>query len=122
MAGKKREESPDAGATMQIDAIADDLEDIEAPGGYLPDPGPSLPPPLPPKRVGKAVWVVGGLVVVLMIALGVGAGFVLFGGDDPAPVAPASPPPTESTEPEAPAAEPEVMQIDEVVFEAPADP
>lgn len=108
MAGKKREDIPDAGATMQLDAIVDDLEDIVPPGAY----GPSMPPPLPPKRVSPVMWLVGGLVVALMIALGVGAGFVLFGGEAEPVVQPA-----------APAAEPDpgVVQMEEVVFEAPAE-
>ncbi len=107
MAGKKREDIPDAGATMQLDAIVDDLDDIAAPGGY----GPSMPPPLPPKKVSPVVWVIGGLVVALMIALGVGAGFVLFGGEAEPVVQPA------------PAAEPGpgVVQMEEVVFEPAAE-
>lgn len=111
MAGKRREDIPDAGATMQIDALTDDLEEL---GPSVP----ALPPPLPPKKASTAMWVIGVLVVVLMMALGVGAGFVLF-GSEPAPVVQ---PAAEPREPEetAPAPADDVVQMEEVVFEAPA--
>ncbi|HEY8428882.1 MAG TPA: hypothetical protein VIL20_10925 [Sandaracinaceae bacterium] len=127
---RRREDIPDAGATMQIDAIADELLDLGPTQGDAP--GPPLPPPLPPKKVGKAVWIVGALVVLAMIALGIGAGYALFGGEPapppaaaarPTPSAP-SPPDVPTPTPGAPAAEepPPVLQLEEVVVEAPAEP
>lgn len=115
MAGNKRSR-PDPGATMQIDAIVDQLEDL---GDS--DFGPA-PPPLPPKRASKAMWIVGALVVLLMAGLGVGLGVYLFGGSEPAPAAVAAPPPPAAPEP-APAVDraepqPDVVQMDEVVFGA----
>ncbi len=110
---------------MQIDAIADDLEDLGPPSDFG-----AAPPPLPPKRVSKGVWIAGAVVVVLMVALGIGAGVVLLGGDEPAAATQGAA--TEpSAEPEAPAegpAEGNVVQMDEVVFgaeeeeTAPAEP
>lgn len=102
---------------MQIDAIVDQLEDL---GDS--DFGPA-PPPLPPKRASKAMWIVGALVVLLMAGLGVGLGVYLFGGSEPPPAAAAAhPAPAPAPEPE-PAAEratpePDVVQMDEVVFGA----
>jgi hypothetical protein len=120
MAGNKRSR-PDPGATMQIDAIVDQLEDL---GDS--DFGPA-PPPLPPKRASKAMWIVGALVVLLMAGLGVGLGVYLFGGSEPAPAAVAAPPAPALPAP-APAApepavdraepQPDVVQMDEVVFGA----
>jgi hypothetical protein len=128
MAGRKRQDIPDAGATMQIDAIADELEDYEAA-----DELGAAPPPLPPQRRSKAAWIVGGLVVLLAAGLGIAAGVVLLGGEDPPPTPTASPAPAPANPPAPPAAaasptpapaeaapappgEREVLQMDEIVF------
>lgn len=124
MAGKRRGEIRDAGATMQVDALVDELEDLGPPSNFGP-----APPPLPPKKASKLVWVVGALVVLLAAALGIGAGIYILGGETPPPVtqAPqeiarpaAAPPAAEPTAAEPAPAEPahDVVQMDEVVFGA----
>lgn len=103
---------PHAGETMQIDALVESMEEL----GNL-GPGASLPPPLPPKKASKAMWIVGALVVLLAAGLGIGAGWFLL--VDGAPSAAPSPTPA-PPEPAAAGApdEPEVMQLDEVVFDS----
>lgn len=98
MVGRRREPVRDPGATMQIDALVDDMEDVAPP--------PGTPPPLPPARErGSAlVWIAGALVIVLAIGLAVGVGWLLFSADEPEPL------PTPQ--------EPPVIQMDEFVFPA----
>jgi len=98
---------------MQIDAFVDGMEELGDLG-----PGAPLPPPLPPKKASKGMWIVGVLVVLLAAGLGIGAGWFLLAGQQPTaplPVPPAPRPVAEPVEPEAP---PEVMQLDEVVFDS----
>jgi len=92
---------------MQIDAI--DLQDLGELGI-----GGELPPPLPPKKTSKLTWIIGALVVLLAAGLGIGAGFFLFAGssEEPPAAAPSAPP--------APV-EPDVVQMDEIVFGAEAE-
>jgi hypothetical protein len=98
---------------MQIDAFVDGMEDLGDLG-----PGAPLPPPLPPKRASKAMWIVGVIVVLLAAGLGIGAGWFILAGET-APVAPAAvPAPAPAPPPAAPEAAPEVMQLDEVVFDS----
>jgi hypothetical protein len=110
--------TPTGAATMQIDALVDDMEEL--PGEEEPAFRGSGPPPLPPKRVNKAVWIVGIFVILLASGLGVGFGILVFGGAKRPPpavvrTAPAHPPPAPA---KAPAAEPpDVVQMDEVVFD-----
>jgi hypothetical protein len=125
---EQRKRPIDAGATMQIDAFVDELEDVGARG-------PSRPPPLPPKKPGKLAWVAGILVVLLMAGLGVGLGLTVFGVEDdggPGPVVVTNPRnDPQSLVPDAGAqtigtpppdnANPNVVQLDEVVFD-PAQP
>lgn len=73
---------PAGGATMQLDAIADDLEEFDAPDLAHQM---SAPPPLPPKKAGKGVWIAGALVVILATGLGLGVGlYVLNRSPEPA--------------------------------------
>src|SRR5688500_2959931 len=88
------EEQPrrvDPGATMQIDALVDDMEDVDDPNAF----GVSRPPPLPPKKPAKIMYVIGVLVVLLAAGLGVVAGLFFFGylGPTTAPETVAMPPP-----------------------------
>jgi hypothetical protein len=99
MARRKRQDIADASATMQIDAIADQLEDYEAQ-----DELGAAPPPLPPPRRSNAVWLVGGLVVLLAAGLGIAAG-VLFSGDSSTPTPPPAAVGRAAPEPSAPVAE-----------------
>ncbi len=129
--GKGRKGSTGGGATMQLDAIVDDLEEIDAPrlGGA------GLPPPLPPKKASRGVWIVGALVVVIATSLGLAVGFAFLTGSSEgeasAPAAPgpvgAAASPDSAAEPSiegaAPAedpeeeAEPNVVSLDEIVFD-----
>ncbi len=106
---------PHAGETMQIDAFVESMEELGDLG-----PGASLPPPLPPKKASRGMWIVGAIVVLLAAGLGIGAGwFLLAGQSPPAPAAmPASPAPAAPQPAEEPEAPPEVMQLDEVVFDS----
>lgn len=114
------------GMTMQLDAVVDSMEDV----AMAPDLGPRMsgPPPLPPQRISKGMWVVGVLIVLAMAGLGIGAGaYVLGGGGETATAAPPTPAPSAAragaeSGPEAPSAEGEeepsgVVQLDEFVFD-----
>jgi len=143
------EDAAERGATMQLDAIVDDLEEFETPGDLAH--ALSGPPPLPPKKASKAMWVVGGLVVLIASGAAVGIGLFLFGGSEPAapateasapaepepaageatpteapaPSAPSEAAPTEatgeSTDVEATGEEPAEIRMDECVFESGSD-
>ncbi|MCA9608817.1 MAG: hypothetical protein KC619_24605 [Myxococcales bacterium] len=119
MGRKRKPGTPDA--TMQLDAVADDFEVIDAPS--LDAMGPGAPPPLPPKKAGTSAWLVGGLVVVLAAAAAVGIGLVLRSMRTPAPTpaAAAEPPPAPQTPvaeaPEAPAEAPATVQMEAIVFD-----
>lgn len=123
-----RKSIPTGGATMQLDAIADDLEEVA-----VPDLGPSMPapPPLPPKKASTSVWIIGALVVLLATGLGLGVGLYVLNSSTPETPTAAAPP----AEPEAPvepeeAAEPEatddgthnVVSLDDVVFDGTEEP
>jgi hypothetical protein len=116
----RRTDKRDPGRTMQIDALVDELEDLGPPSDFGP-----APPPLPPKRAGKTMWIVGALVVLLMAGLGIGLGVFLFGAPEPsaatrapAPAPVPQPSPAEPSTPPAPAEPRDVVQMDEVVFGA----
>jgi len=112
--GKKRTSGPPVGGgeTMQLDAIADDFEEVD-----IPDLGVHAPPPLPPKSAGFGVWIAGGLVVLLAAGAAVGIGLYLKSTSvEPAPAAAASPP-AEPVEAEAPEEAPATrIQMDDIVF------
>lgn len=112
MARRKRQDIPDAGATMQIDSIADQLEDYEAA-----DQLGAAPPPLPPRRGSKAMWAVGGVVVLLAGGLGLTAGIYLLreGASEVPPSAPVVEPAT-AADPSPPSEGADVLQMDEFVF------
>lgn len=102
---------------MQIDAFVDGMEELGDLG-----PGASLPPPLPPKKASKGMWIVGVIVVLLAAGLGIGAGWFILAGET-APVAPAVvPAPAPAPASAEPEAAPEVMQLDEVVFDSDDEP
>lgn len=125
------------GMTMQLDAVVDSMEDV----AVAPDVGPvmSRPPPLPPPKISKGMWIVGVLIVLAMAGLGIGAGAYMLGsgGDTPtatAPSTPATPGPTagtpsegtpgEGTPSEGTPSEGEpsgVVQLDEIVFDDSAE-
>lgn len=114
---------------MQLDAIADDLEEVA-----VPDLGEGVsqgaPPPLPPKKAGASVWIIGALVVLLATGLGLGVGLYVLNTSTPetptAAAAPAEPEP-EAAEPEPEASEAEepatnVVSLDDVVFDGTEEP
>jgi hypothetical protein len=82
--------------TMQVDALVEELEDGAAvPNDALAQilasskaagPTPSLPPPLPPKKVGVGTIAAGVVIVVLAAGGGIFFGMKFVGGD-PAPAA-----------------------------------
>ena len=77
--GKRRENAPGGGATMQLDAVIDDLEEVPDVGGLADLPRGTAPPPLPRKKVGAGAWVAGIAVVALMAGLGLGFGWYVLG-------------------------------------------
>lgn len=77
--GKRRENPPGGGATMQLDAVIDDLEEVPDVGGLADLPRGTAPPPLPPKKAGAGAWVAGIAVVALMAGLGLGFGWYVLG-------------------------------------------
>ncbi|GAB5541268.1 MAG: hypothetical protein SangKO_010280 [Sandaracinaceae bacterium] len=77
--GKRRENAPGGGATMQLDAVIDDLEEVPDVGGLADLPRGTAPPPLPPKKAGAGAWVAGIAVVALMAGLGLGFGWYVLG-------------------------------------------
>lgn len=112
------------GATMQLDAVVDDMEELAPPALSHAE---GAPPPLPPKKVSTGMWVAGGAVVLVAAGLALGVGFMLFGGETP-PAAASSeevvePPPAPAeavappTEEPAVEAEPASIQMDDIVFE-----
>lgn len=92
-------EPPDGG-TMQLDAMVDDMEEVEPPGDLLDRV--SAPPPLPPKKVSTTMWIVGGLVVFVGAgaALGIGLYMMSTTTDTPETAAPEEPPPAPAVPPE----------------------
>ncbi len=112
---------------MELDAVVDQMEEIAPPPGGLA----AAPPPLPPKKFSPAMYVVAVTVVALMGGLGIAAGSFLLGGSGAethpaaAPtVAPDEPTADAADEGDAPpaeteegAAEPDVVQLEEVVFD-----
>ena len=105
-AGKKPTEM-----TMELDAIADQLDIVEAPEV-------SMPPPLPPKKSPRGMILVAIAVVLAMAGLGLGAGYLLRG--TPAPTAT---PPAPAAEPEAAPEEDDgeapggTLELEEIVVE-----
>jgi hypothetical protein len=84
--GRRRSaEASDGNRTMQLDAVVDELEEVAPP----PDVGAdaAAPPPLPPKKPSKAIWIVGALVIVVAAGLGIGVGVFLLGDEEPAATA-----------------------------------
>jgi hypothetical protein len=113
-----------AGMTMQLDAVVDGMEDV----AVAPDVSHAMsrPPPLPPARISKGMWIVGALIVLAMAGLGIGAGaYMLGGGGDaptataatPAPAPTAAPTPEVAVEPGEGEAPSGVVQLDEIVFD-----
>lgn len=118
MGRKRNPGTPDA--TMQLDAVVDDLEEIEAPVLAEMHLDSMAPPPLPPKRAGASAWLVGGLVVVLAACAAIGIGLVLRAtrtGAAPTPAAAATPPAPETPAAEEPATEPATVQMEAIVFD-----
>lgn len=127
MGRKRKTGTPDA--TMQLDAVVDDLEEIAAPD-LMQVHAMSAPPPLPPKKAGASAWLVGGAVVVIAAAAAVGIGLGLRSmrpGPAPTPAAasepaPAAPEPAPEVVAEEPAEEPTeaagpTVQMEEFVFD-----
>lgn len=99
---------------MQLDAVADELEDLSK---LYPDAAEhfvsEVPPPLPPRRMTTRVWLAVLAVALIAGGLGVGAGYLMLGGQAEATTDPA-------TEGEASDdADEDVVRIDEVVIPHP---
>ncbi|MBX3271944.1 MAG: hypothetical protein KF729_16870 [Sandaracinaceae bacterium] len=102
MGRKRKPGTPDA--TMQLDAIVDDLEEIEAPALLRS----TAPPPLPPRQPNKSTWLIGGAVVLIAATAAVGVGLALR-----APSAGATPAAASAPPPSAPAAPREVARTEQ---------
>jgi len=130
MGGKKAPANAAGNATMQLDAVVDDMEEVE-----VPDLGHSLsaPPPLPPKKAGASAWLTGVAVVLVAAGAAVGIGLTLKAlrppAAAPAAAAPAAAEADDAEEPdeaagaeEAQEAEAPHVQLDDIVFGDEAEP
>jgi len=82
--GQRKKPVATGGATMQLDAVVDDLEEVPDVGGLADLPRGTAPPPLPPKKAGAGAWIAGVAVVLLMTGAGLGIGYYVLGWGQPA--------------------------------------
>lgn len=127
--GQRKKPVATGGATMQLDAVVDDLEEVPDVGGLADLPRGTAPPPLPPKKAGAGAWIAGVAVVLLMTGAGLGIGYYVLGWGQPAQ-APQAAAPRAEVEAAEELAEPEqaddqaeaepaedVVQLDEFVID-----
>lgn len=96
---------------MQLDGVADQLEELDLPPELADRLISRVPPPLPPRRFSPIAWAAVIAVVLLAAGLGLGAGYYLLGWWHTDTAAPA---PAEETEGEGGH---DVVRIDEVVID-----
>lgn len=75
---------------MELDALIDDMEEFEVPEDI--EHAVSAPPPLPPQKASRSVWVIGAVVILVGASAAVGLGLYMMNNGGPQPTAAAEPP------------------------------